>query len=114
MWYDAPEPIPIFRQKDKIIGIPNVVRCFQFMFYPLIQACKKLLDVTLKHPTCPRMVPADLIRKFPKTIQCSMHALVIAAGKRISNKRSIKKRIRSPIYRMMQEPVAHIRFMDVP
>lgn len=43
-----------------------------------------------------------------------MGALVHPARKRISNENIIKKRIKLPIRRVVQKPVAHGGFMDGP
>ena len=79
----------------------------------MIDARKELSDIALQNPASTRVVLRDLIGECPKPIHRFVCPFPETAGIRISNECSIKERVQLAIERVVDEPVAHTRFVDV-
>jgi len=67
----------LFNQPDNI-WVNNV--SLQYLDkYLMINAGKKLLDITFQHIASPRIVPGDFSGKIPETVKRPMAAFIVAA-----------------------------------
>ena len=79
----------------------------------MVNRGEELTYVSFKNPKRLRVVFACLVAKGTKPIHCAVYAFAQAAGIRIGNEGSVKKRIEPPIESMMQKSVAHARLVDI-
>ena len=79
----------------------------------VIDAGEKFPDIALECPDGARMIMAGLGRELAKPVDGFVHPLPIPAGKRVGNKYSIEEWIQDAVDGVMQQPIAHARFVDV-
>lgn len=80
----------------------------------MIHAVEKLLNVAFQNKARARAVPRDFSRGPLKRVDSFMGAVADSAGKRSRNERLLEDRVDDEEDRMMQYPVAHERFMNMP
>lgn len=79
----------------------------------MINIGKKLLNVALQYPAGLGVVLTRLIAKGTKTIKGFMRAFIFTARKGVGDKSPVKKGIKQPVNRMMNQPVSDAGFVDV-
>ena len=80
----------------------------------MIDIGEKFPDVAFQNPTCPRVVFGNFSCKIHKSIYGFMSSLAHSARVRIGDESPVEKRIQNPINRVVQKPIAHTGFVDVP
>ena len=79
----------------------------------MIDICEELANVTLEYPASARIVFAHDIGERLKAVHCGVGSFPVATGERVGDERFIEKWIELAINRMVDEAVAHARFMNV-
>lgn len=77
----------------------------------MINAVEELSNITLEGPTWPSVIFTDLANEPFQTIHCRMGPFADSAGIRIKDKGGFEDGGKNSIYRMMHNPISHIRFV---
>ena len=80
----------------------------------MINIREKFPDVAFQNPAGARVVSTNLIRERAKSVDRSVRPFIISARIRISDKCLFKKWIKNSVNRVMQQPVANARFVNIP
>ena len=80
---------------------------------PVVDAREKLSDIALEHPNRSPVVTAGLGGELTEVVNGFVHSFFVPAGERVGDKRPIEKGIKDAVNGVMEQPVAHIRLVNM-
>lgn len=79
----------------------------------LVNGCEEFSNVALEHPAGAGIIFRYLASEGAKAVHRSVRALPYSAGIGVGDEQSVKEWVEDTIEGVVQEPVAHARFVDV-
>src|SRR3989344_7338132 len=79
----------------------------------LVNRGEEFSDIALQYPQRVRVVAGRTRGIYPKLVKCFVRSFSISARIRVKDKCLVKERVELAVERMMYQPIAYARFMDV-